>query len=117
MNRERWGEFDENAKLRERIAVLETNLSAMQTAIRNLTDGQNANRAFSERNFNDIKLEIAEMKTELSDIKIVVSSRSSPSDGQRQMQQLVFGIAILFAVLVIVLLLLWVRLGTMGIHL
>lgn len=116
MERE-WVNRDENAKLRERIAVLETNLSAMQANIRSLSEGQSANRVYSERSFNEIKVEIAEMRAELSDLKAVVTAKAVPTDSQKQTQRYVLAIGVLFAVLIIALLLIWVRLGSMGIHL
>lgn len=114
--REGWRQGDDNAKLRERIAVLETNLSAMQTTINRLSEGQTANRAYSEKSFGEIKVELVEMRAELSDLKTVVTAKTIPVDGQRQTQRYVLAIGVLFAVLIVVLLLVWVRLGVMGIH-
>lgn len=118
MEREREGwRQDENAKLRERIAVLETNLSAMQANIKALSEGQNANRAYSEKSFGEIKAELAEMRAELSDLKTVVTAKAVPVDGEKQTQRYVLAIGVLFAVLIVAILLVWVRLGAMGIHL
>lgn len=117
MERETWVQRDENAKLRERIAVLETNLTAMQASIRSLSEGQTANRAYSEKSFTEIKLEITEMRTELSDLKAVVTAKAMPTDSQKQTQSYFLAIGFLFAVLIVALLLIWVRLGSMGIHL
>lgn len=118
MERERgaWGR-NEISDLRERIAVLETNLSAMQANIKALAEGQAGNRAYSEKSFNELKTALAEMREELSDLKVVVTSRAIPTDGQKQTQRYVIGIGILLALLIMVLLLFWVRLGSMGIHL
>jgi chromosome segregation ATPase len=118
MERERniWGR-DEISVLRERIAVLETNLSAMQANIKALTDGQNANRAYTEKSFNELKDAFAKMHEELSDLKLVVTSRAIPTDGQKQTQRYVLAIGALLAILIMVLLVIWIRLGYMGIHL
>jgi hypothetical protein len=106
MERERniWGR-DEISVLRERIAVLETNLSAMQANI------------YTEKSFNELKDAFARMHEELSDLKLVVTSRAIPTDGQKQTQRYVLAIGALLAILIMVLLVIWIRLGYMGIHL
>lgn len=55
---DRWGAFEDAAKLRERITVIETNLPLMRADIerqlRQLSEGQNANRAYTETKLNEL---------------------------------------------------------------
>lgn len=55
---DRWGAIDDNAKLRERVAVIETNLTAMRSdndrQFRQLNEGQAANRAYTEEKLTEL---------------------------------------------------------------
>jgi len=110
-------QFDENARLRERIAVLETNLATLQAAIKSLTEGQAGNRAYTEKSFAEVIQKQNELKAEITDLKIVVASRPIPTVKQTELTRAVIGIGVGIAILVVVLLLLWVQLVRMGVHL
>ncbi len=114
---DRWGPaFEENTKLRERVAVLERNLTYLQETIVALRTGQAENRAYSERSFAEVLRTQNELKQEIADLKIAVASHPIPTDEQNRIFMVVIAIGLGIAILIIVLLMLWVRLGTVGVH-
>lgn len=111
MERDRWGR-GENANFGERIAVLETKFAALQDAIDTLNRGQLANRAYSEKSFNEVLTAQGELKQEIADLKIVVAAKATPILDSSRLYTGVILIGVGIAVLAVLLLMLWVRLGS-----
>ena len=113
---DRWNISDDNGRMRERIAVVERNLQYLQEAINTLKLGQAENRAYSERSFNEVLQAQAELKREVTDLKLALATRPTTTSEQNRVFVVVLAIGFVVSVLVIVMLMLWVRLGTVGVH-
>lgn len=102
---DRWA-FDDNGKLRERVAIIETTVSSMRLEMdrrfNQLAEGQASHRAYTE--------------TELTSIKVLLRG-TMPQTLDASLYRITIAIGFAVAVLIIILLMLWVRLGTIGIHL
>ena len=106
-----WGSIEENTRLRERVAVLERNLLYLQETITSLQNGQTANRSYTEKSFREVMDAQNELKQEIAALKLAFATRPIPTLDQSNVQRWVMGIGIGFALLIVMLLMLWVRLG------
>lgn len=106
-----WGLSEENTRLRERVAVLEQNLRYLQESINTLAKGQQDNRAYTEKRFNEALELQSEMRKEIADLKVVFAARTSASPEQTSTRNYIIAVGAGIALLIVMVLLLWVRVG------
>jgi t-SNARE complex subunit (syntaxin) len=115
-DRQQWGQIEETNRLRERVTVLEQKLSYLEQIINALRQGQSENRAYSEQRFDELKKAQEDVKADIRDLKTAISNRVVLTTDETGTRRIIIGIGFTVAVLVVVLLMLWVRLGAAGIH-
>lgn len=98
---ERWGSFQEVARLGERLTALETTLPHlridMERRFDQLSNNQIMNRAWTEKQFEELK--------------VAVAARPVASATEKRVELIVAGIAAGIVILIVLLFLLWLRLG------
>lgn len=109
--RQAWGQIEETNRLRERVTVLEQKLSYLEQIITALRQGQADNRAYSEKQFSELKQAQEEVKGEIRDLKTAISNRVVLTTDETGTRRLIIGIGMALAVLVVMLILVWIRLG------
>lgn len=105
---DRWGSFEDTAKLRERITVIETNLPLLRAEVKQLNDNQTNNRQWTERQFLELTSHVDRKIALLTD---AINAKPLPTPEQGKVYNAVVGIGIGIAVIAVLLLILWVRLG------
>lgn len=106
-----WDGSSEKTRLYERVAVLERNLRYLEESIASLHQGQAGNRAYYEKASAEIKDELHGMRKEITDLKIAIAARPELSQEPNSTRAWIIGTGAGMAILIVVLVLLWVRLG------
>lgn len=105
---DRWGSFEENAKLRERLSVIETNLPMLRADIKQLNENQATNRSWTEEQFKGLTSHVDSKIVALTE---AINAKPLPTPEQSKTYNAVVAIGVGIGIIAALLLFLWVRLG------